>query len=169
MSDTRTVTTPQVSARMSRQRRRDTVPEVALRRILHARGRRFRVDRAIPGMARRRADLLFTRAKVAVFVDGCFWHVCPEHATQPANNGAWWAEKLRRNQERDRQTDAHLADLGWMVVRIWEHVDPNGAADTVEAALDGALPAPGHGSGTSEGLPPDHDTASTSLARVAAT
>ncbi len=76
--------------------------------MVHARGRRFRVERALPGLPRRRADIVFPRAKVAVFVDGCFWHVCPIHATRPANNELWWADKLRRNQERNRETGAHL-------------------------------------------------------------
>ncbi|GAA3694560.1 hypothetical protein GCM10022399_08920 [Terrabacter ginsenosidimutans] len=79
--------------------------------------------------------MLFTRAKVAVFVDGCFWHVCPLHSTSPVSNGAWWAAKLERNQQRDAQTAAHLEDLGWKVVRIWEHVPANEAADLVEAML----------------------------------
>ena len=124
---------------MSRQRRRDTGPELALRRILHARGRRFRVDSPLPGMPRRRADLLFTRVKVAVFVDGCFWHMCPDHATHPGNNDSWWALKLERNQERDRETTAHLEALGWIVVRIWEHVPSDEAADIVEAVLEQRL------------------------------
>lgn len=136
VSDDRPVTTPQTSARMSRQRRKDTCPEVAIRKILHARGRRFRVERPLPGLPRRRADIAFTKDKIVVFVDGCFWHVCPEHASRPATNELWWAEKLRRNQERDRETDAHLAALGWTVVRIWEHEDPAEAADKVEAALE---------------------------------
>lgn len=135
MADTRPSTSAAVSARMSRQRSRDTTPEVALRRALHARGRRFRVDAPLPGMPRRRADLLFTRAKVAVFVDGCFWHSCPTHRTEPATNAEWWARKLARNVERDAETDSHLRALGWTVVRIWEHESvPTGVA-LVEAAL----------------------------------
>lgn len=106
---------------MSRQATRDTEPELQLRRELHRLGFRYRVDHPLPGMPRRRADILFTRAKVAVFVDGCFWHGCPEHKTAPANNAAWWAAKLARNAERDRETDAHLVSLGWTVVRVWEH------------------------------------------------
>lgn len=130
------MTTEQTSARMRRQRRRDTGPEVAIRRILHGRGRRFRIERPLPGLPRRRADIVFSRRMVVVFVDGCFWHVCPQHATRPATNEQFWAEKLRRNQERDRETDAHLAELGWTVVRVWEHEDPSEAADRVEHALD---------------------------------
>ncbi|QGN34466.1 DNA mismatch endonuclease Vsr [Microlunatus sp. Gsoil 973] len=120
---------------MSRQRTRDTAGEWALRRLLHARGLRYRVDAVLPGLHRRRADILFPRQKVAVFVDGCFWHSCPEHKTEPKSNAAWWATKLARNVERDRETDMHLAELGWKVVRIWEHEDPGCAADRVVAAV----------------------------------
>ncbi|MDV2477629.1 very short patch repair endonuclease [Rhodococcus zopfii] len=120
---------------MSRQRRRDTAPEVALRRELHRRGARFFVDRApLPGL-RRRADLVFPRRRVAVYVDGCFWHRCPVHATDPKNNAEWWAAKLAGNVSRDRDTDARLAAAGWTVVRVWEHEDPLVAADRVQNAL----------------------------------
>ncbi|MFC9789059.1 DNA mismatch endonuclease Vsr [Rhodococcus sp. NPDC127528] len=126
---------PSTRERMRTQRRRDTAPEMALRRELHRRGRRYRVDRApLPGM-RRRADLVFPAARVAVFVDGCFWHRCPEHATQPRNNAQWWADKLAANVARDRDTDVRLAEAGWVVVRVWEHEDPAAAADAVERAL----------------------------------
>lgn len=128
-------TDPLTSARMRKQRRRDTAPEVALRRELHRRGARFFVDRApLPGL-RRRADLVFPRKRVAVYVDGCFWHSCPQHATSPKNNAQWWADKLAANVVRDRDTDARLADAGWRVLRIWEHEDPIEAADRVQAAL----------------------------------
>jgi DNA mismatch endonuclease (patch repair protein) len=101
------------------------------------------VDYPLPGLPRRRADLAFPRAKVAVFVDGCFWHSCPQHATLPSNNAAWWSAKLARNRERDMHTTAHLQTLGWTVVRIWEHVPTLIAADMVEAKVwerrDGAM------------------------------
>ena len=129
------VTTPQTAARMSRQARRDTAPELALRRELHRRGLRYRVDHPLPGMPRRRADLLFPRAKVAVFVDGCFWHSCPIHGTKPANNEAWWAKKLQRHVERDRETDAALETAGWTVLRFWEHMVVVEAADNVERTV----------------------------------
>ena len=119
------------SRRMARQRTRDTAPELLLRRELHRRGLRYRVDAPIPGMPRRRADILFTRAKVAVFVDGCFWHGCQEHKTAPVNNGAWWVAKLARNVERDRETGDHLRSLGWIVLRVWEHEDMQHAAADV--------------------------------------
>ncbi|WP_446664137.1 very short patch repair endonuclease [Flexivirga sp. B27] len=109
-----------VSERMRRQRRRDTAPELALRRALHARGHRYRVDAPLPGLPRRRADLLFPGARVAVFVDGCFWHGCPVHATEPRSNRDWWQQKLAGNRDRDRDTNQHLLDSGWAVIRIWE-------------------------------------------------
>src|SRR5947208_16825525 len=93
--------------RLANQRRRDTRPEMAIRRLVHARSMRYRVDAALPGM-RRRADLLFTSSRVAVFVDGCFWHGCPEHGTMSKNNAAWWAKKIDANVERDRDTAQRL-------------------------------------------------------------
>ena len=122
--------TPDALTRMTRQRRRDTKPEMAIRRLLFARGLRYRIDAALPGM-RRRADLLFRSAKVAVFVDGCFWHGCPEHGTQPKNNAAWWAEKIAGNIQRDRDTDQRLTEAGWHVVRVWEHEPPAQAAQRI--------------------------------------
>lgn len=128
-------TDPRTSARMSRQRRRDTAPEMALRKELHRRGRRFFVDRPpLPGV-RRRADLVFPRRRVAVYVDGCFWHRCPVHATAPKKNAEWWDAKLAGNVQRDRDTDARLAAAGWTVVRVWEHEDPVTAATRVVDAL----------------------------------
>lgn len=111
--------------------RRDTKPEIVLRRLLHARGLRFRVDRPVQGVRRRRADIVFGPAKLVVFVDGCFWHGCPEHATWPANNADFWREKIETNRLRDRDTDERLAAEGWDVVRVWEHEDPVQAADRI--------------------------------------
>lgn len=113
---------------MSRQRRRDTGVEVALRRLLHAEGLRFRIHRRpLPGI-RREADVVFGPARVAVFVDGCFWHGCPEHATWPKNNAEFWRSKIEGNRARDRDTDARLARAGWLAIRVWEHEDPATAA-----------------------------------------
>ncbi|MFH9476692.1 very short patch repair endonuclease [Streptomyces anulatus] len=128
---------PGVSARMSRQASRDTKPEVAVRKLLHAAGYRFRVNARVPGMPRRTIDIAFTRAKVAVMIDGCFWHGCPVHATQPKSNAQWWRDKLDRNMARDRETTEHLAAAGWTVLRFWEHETPEGAAELVAAAVDG--------------------------------
>ena len=123
------------SARLSRQRSSGTKPELALRRELHRRGLRYFVDRAPIRGQRRRADLVFPRLRVAVYVDGCFWHRCPEHATFPKNNAQWWAEKLAGNVARDRATDTALTDSGWRVVRVWEHENAIAAADRVQATL----------------------------------
>src|SRR4051794_11457531 len=102
---------------MARQRRGDTKAEVELRRALHRSGFRFRVNWPVPGRPRRRIDIAFTRAKLAVMVDGCFWHVCPEHSTWPSNNAEWWRIKLTNNVARDRDTDGALDAAGWEVVR----------------------------------------------------
>jgi DNA mismatch endonuclease (patch repair protein) len=121
---------------MVSNRGRDSAPELALRRELHRRGRRFRVQRRPEPGLRCTADILFARARVVVFVDGCFWHRCPEHGTDPVRNGSWWAAKLDANVARDRRNDAALAAAGWKVVRIWEHECVNEAADRVERAID---------------------------------
>jgi DNA mismatch endonuclease, patch repair protein len=120
-----------VRARFQRQRVRDTAPELALRRELHRRGLRYRVDVPLLGPRRGRADILFTRARLVVMVDGCFWHRCPDHGLAPRDNSEWWREKLDRNVKRDRRTDAELAELGWKVVRVWEHESPALAADRI--------------------------------------
>lgn len=132
-----------VRDRMSRQVRTGTSPEMFLRRELHSRGLRYRVDYRfdLDGLRRRRADIAFTRRRVAVFVDGCFWHSCPEHATFPQANSEWWAAKLAVNVARDRDTDRRLAEAGWVVVRIWEHEDVGTAADRVVAAVVGRGPS----------------------------
>lgn len=122
-----------VRTRMVAQRRRDTLPETELRRELHRRGLRFRVDHPLPVIPRRRADILFPRARLAVFVDGCFWHDCPVHGTRPKVRAQWWVEKLRRNVERDRDTDRRLVEAGWSVLRFWEHDEVPSSADEVEA------------------------------------
>ena len=122
-------------ARMRSARQRDTAPEVALRARLHRMGLRYFVDRApLPG-ARRRADVVFPRAKVAVYLDGCFWHGCPDHGTQPKANAAWWAAKIDANRHRDADTDQSLARAGWTVLRFWEHDDADLAAQAVRLAV----------------------------------
>lgn len=144
------------SARLRRQARAATKPELALRRELHHRGLRFRVNHPrLPG----RPDVAFTRAKVAVFVDGCFWHCCPEHGTLPRNNRQWWQDKLDRNVTRDRAKDAALADLGWTVLHVWEHEAPGSAADRVEAEWRSRVPVTHRhvGAGSHPGRTAPHD------------
>lgn len=129
-------------SRMQRQRRRDTKPELALRRELHRLGLRYRVDRRLLSGMRRRVDIVFGPAKVAVFVDGCFWHSCPQHATLPRANAQWWADKLAANVERDSDSDRELAECGWLVVHVWEHEGVADAAARVrEIVLHRRLPA----------------------------
>jgi DNA mismatch endonuclease (patch repair protein) len=128
-----------LSAKMSRLARRDTAPEIALRQELHRRGLRFRVQVKVPGNNRRTIDIAFTRARLAVYVDGCFWHGCPEHHVRPRANSEWWGWKIERNQARDADTNRELADAGWNVVRIWEHVSATAAADRVEDAYRARL------------------------------
>lgn len=121
-----------VRRRMSNQRREGTEPEVALRRALHALGLRYRLHRPPLPALRRKADLVFGPARVAVFVDGCFWHGCPDHAVAPRANAEWWRSKLDANVTRDRRTDERLQELGWSVIRAWEHERPSDVADVVE-------------------------------------
>jgi DNA mismatch endonuclease (patch repair protein) len=130
-----TAPTDRVRAQMTRQRVRGTSAEIALRRELHRRGRRFRIHKRPVPMMRREADILFARAKVAVFVDGCFWHGCPVHGTMPKSNGEFWRDKLDRNRSRDAETNDALQSLGWTVVRVWEHESPVEAADRVGRAV----------------------------------
>jgi DNA mismatch endonuclease, patch repair protein len=138
--------TPAASAVMRGNRRRDTRPEVALRSALHARGLRFRKDFPIQvGDLRVRVDVAFPARRLAVFVDGCFWHSCSIHGNQPRVNSAYWGPKLARNLERDRRVDQALQDIGWAVVRVWEHEDAGAAADRVAAMLP-AGPASGRSS-----------------------
>lgn len=122
-------------ATMRANRGRHTGPELAVRRALHARGLRYRVDHPLPFDRRRRADVVFTRAKVAVFIDGCFWHGCPEHGTTPRTNTAFWSAKIERNRVRDADTTARLEALGWSVLRFWEHDDVATAAERVLRAV----------------------------------
>ncbi len=126
----------QVHRKMSRLARRDTAPEVALRRELHRLGLRYFVHRRpVPGL-RREADIVFPRARMAVFVDGCFWHGCPEHGRREhRTNGWYWPEKIERNRRRDRDTDDQLEEAGWTVVRVWEHEDLSGVAQLIMRSL----------------------------------
>jgi len=127
---------------MVRQGRADTEPELAIRRELRRMGLRYRVDLALPLKGvRRRADIAFTARKVAVFVDGCYWHVCPIHATWPKASSDWWRTKLEANVRRDRDTDTRLTEAGWTVVRVWEHEEPAEAAARIAGVVRGPLPS----------------------------
>lgn len=121
---------------MQANRSRDTALELAVRRTLHARGFRYRVDIAPVKGLRRRADIVFTRQRIAVFLDGCFWHGCPEHGTRRfATNPDYWNLKTASNVARDVDTGHRLEEAGWTVLRYWEHQDPQDVADAVGAAV----------------------------------
>lgn len=120
-------TTHGVRQTMKANRRRDTKAELAVRRRLHQAGARYRVDFAPDSRdKRRKADIVFTRAKIAVYIDGCFWHGCPDHFIEPKSNLDYWRPKIEGNKRRDLETTASLVDLGWQVLRFWEHEDPDG-------------------------------------------
>ena len=116
---------------MSKQRRRDTAPELMVRRILFSRGVRYRVDARPEPDLRCKADIMWRGCRLVVFIDGCFWHGCPVHATRPKANEEWWARKLDGNVQRDRRIDAELTLRGWTVLRFWEHEDPSSVADAI--------------------------------------
>lgn len=145
---------------MQANKGRDTAPEVRLRSAVHRLGLRYRVGvRPVPTL-RRSADLVFFKAKVAVFLDGCFWHGCSEHYTAPAANSAFWAEKVRTNRARDRETDRVLTEAGWQVLRFWEHDDPSIAAALVREEVQRRAATSGRERGISglreAGQPADH-------------
>lgn len=124
-----------VSARMRRVGREDTAVEIALRRALFKRGLRYRKNYHPVAGLRTRADIVFVRPRVAVYVDGCFWHGCPAHATWPKTNVRFWREKIEANIARDRRIDTELERTGWEVVRVWAHEDPEEAADYIEVKV----------------------------------
>lgn len=121
----------QASRRMARVRQKGTAPEVALRQELYRNGLRYRVNFEVLQKPRRVADLAFPGLRIAVFVDGCFWHGCPQHATWPKHNAEFWRQKIEANRQRDADTNARLRDGGWMVLRIWEHESPVDASKPV--------------------------------------
>lgn len=118
---------------MQSNRRTDTLPEVALRSLLHGRGLRFRKDQPLHLSHKRvRPDVVFPGARIAIFVDGCYWHGCVRHKTLPKTNTEFWAKKIARNVERDREVDEALTASGWLVLRFWEHDDLTDACDAIE-------------------------------------
>ena len=119
---------PEASRRMARVRQRGTDVEIELRRALHALGLRYRLQVPLSRKPRRVADIVFIGARVAVFVDGCFWHGCPLHATWPKENAGFWRTKIEANRARDADTTRRLRELGWEVIRVWSHEDPVEAA-----------------------------------------
>lgn len=126
---------PRARRVMLGNRSRDTKPEIAVRRACHARGLRYRVDaRPLPTL-RRRADLAFPTERVAVFVDGCYWHGCPEHYIASKSNTDYWSEKIERNRARDADTDSALIAAGWRVVRAWQHENPDVVAEAVAVII----------------------------------
>lgn len=132
---------PEATAIGRANRRADTKPERALRSELHRRGLRFRKDHFVKvEQAKARVDVCFPKAAVAVFVDGCFWHVCPEHGVMPKSNTGYWTPKLRANVERDHRATSGFEAAGWSVLRIWEHVPVGEAADQIEAVVRGRNP-----------------------------
>lgn len=116
---------------MAKVSQKGTDAEIALRRELYRRGLRYRVDYEVLRKPRRVADVVFPRLKIAIFVDGCFWHGCPEHATWPKQNAEFWRQKIEANRLRDADTNSRLLDIDWTVLRFWEHESPSGAAETV--------------------------------------
>lgn len=126
---------PRVRARFVAQRRADTSPETALRSVLHRSGLRYRVQYPVPGLTRRRIDIALPGRRLAVFVDGCFWHGCPEHFVAPKANAERWLTKIDTNRARDRDTTRHLEAREWAVVRVWEHVPPSEALAMIKRHL----------------------------------
>jgi DNA mismatch endonuclease, patch repair protein len=136
---------PDARARMQAQPSWDTKPELALRRELHRRGLRYFVHRRPVPWLRRQADVLFPGARVAVFVDSCWWHGCPEHVTWPRANADWWRAKIGRNRERDADTNARLMEAGWLPIRVWEHEEPSKAAERIQLELARRRDCPAEG------------------------
>jgi DNA mismatch endonuclease (patch repair protein) len=122
---------PETSRRMAKVRQKGTGAEIALRRELYRRGMRYRVDFEVLKKPRRVADIAFPGLRIAIFVDGCFWHGCPEHATWPKQNAEFWSQKIEANRHRDADTNERLRSMGWTVLRFWEHEPAPSAADAI--------------------------------------
>jgi DNA mismatch endonuclease (patch repair protein) len=134
-NDTPSPLSENVSRQMRNSRESDTEPELAVRKLLHASGLRYRIQFRIPFIPRRSIDIAFPKAKVAVFIDGCFWHGCTTHKTIPKNNNAWWSKKINANRTRDHDTNEKLAAAGWSVLRFWEHEPSASIAQTITDTL----------------------------------
>lgn len=128
-------TSPATRKRMSKVRQKGTAPELALRKELFRLGLRYRIDRTVLERPRRVADIVFPKQKIAVFVDGCFWHGCPIHATWPKNNADFWQNKIEMNMSRDADTNSRLEQLGWTVIRIWAHESATEAAQRIKKII----------------------------------
>ena len=135
MADVPVASSELVRRRMERQGRRDTGPEMLVRRQLHQRGVRYRVDARLEPDLRVRGDIVWKKRRIVVFIDGCFWHGCPEHGTSAKRNAAWWCEKIAGNVTRDRRYDAELRGRGWTVLRYWEHESPETVAVDIACHL----------------------------------
>lgn len=124
-----------VSNRMRHVRREGTAAELAVRSCLHRLGLRFRVHINPVPQSRAKPDIVFKKSRVAVYVDGCFWHACPDHASWPKTNSEWWREKIQANVERDKRHTAELISAGWTVIRFWEHEQPSVVADKIHSVI----------------------------------
>ncbi len=121
--------------RMRAAKPRDTDPEIALRKALLEVGLTFDIDVCLLVGSRRRADIVLRKDRIAIFIDGCFWHGCPLHGTWPKENAEFWRSKIEKNKERDRNTNVQLSDEGWKVIRVWEHEDPDDVAQRIASVL----------------------------------
>ena len=126
---------PEASKRLARVRQKGTSAELHLRRALHAQGLRYRLHLAVLAKPRRTADIVFTKQRLAVFVDGCFWHGCPKHSSWPKSNADFWRNKIKTNKARDADTNERLKAAGWRVIRVWEHEDPTIAATLISSTI----------------------------------
>lgn len=138
VQDTQQVS-PAIRRTMQANRSRDTSPELAVRSLIHGAGLRYRVCPPLPFDRRRRADFVFTRVGLYIFIDGCFWHGCPEHFQMPKSNADFWIKKITANKRRDRDSESRLSDLGFTVLRFWEHEDPNSVAAEIKRTYSALL------------------------------
>ncbi len=134
----------EASLRMARVRQKGTSAEIDLRKALHSKGMRYRLHVQLLTKPRRVADIVFSSTRIAIFVDGCFWHGCPEHASWPKSNADFWREKIETNRARDADTDQRLRSLGWTVIRIWAHENADDAADSIAQIIEARRHGGGH-------------------------